>query len=311
LATFIILFVLHTLLNFLSKWNKKSIAAIAKKSSLPSLPKLPIIGNLHQLATLTHRTLQSLAQPYGPLVLLHFGNVPVLVVSTAEAAREVMKTHDLVFCTRPHRKMFDILLYDSKEVAGAPYGNYWRQIKSISVLHLLSSKKVQSFGALREEEISMMMEKIRQCCSSLTPVNLTSLFSTLTINIVCRVALGRRYSGGSKLRKALNEFQLLLGFSVLGDYIPWLDFLGRVNGISGRAERVARDIDEILEEVVEERISKKHHDGANGEGQQKDYVDILLWLQRSNAVGFPIDRTLIKALILVSKMKRKIVFLRY
>jgi len=277
---------------------------MAKKSSPPSPPKLPIIGNLHQLVTLTHRTLQSLAQTYGPLMLLHFGNVPVLVVSTAEAAREVLKTQDLVFSNRPRRKMFDILLYGSKDVGAAPYGNYWRQIKSISVLHLLSTKKVQSFHAVREEEISMMMEKIRQCCSSLMPVNLTDLFSTLTSEIVSRAALGRRYSGegGSKLREAMDEMQVLLGAPVLGDYIPCFHVLGRVNGLYGRAERVAKIIDEFFEEVVEEHVSKKEHDDVNGEDYHNDFVDILLWIQRTNAVGYPIDRTTIKALILVRQI---------
>ena len=81
-----------------------------------------------------------------------------------------------------------------------------------------------------------MMEKIRQCCSSLMPVNLTDLFSTLTNDIVCRVALGKRYSGegGIKLREPLNEMLELLGASVIGDFIPWLDLLGRVNGMYGR-----------------------------------------------------------------------------
>ena len=61
-----------------------------------------------------------------PLMLLHLGKVPVLVVSTTEAAREVLKTHDPVFSNKPHRKMFDILLYGSEDVASAAYGNYWR-----------------------------------------------------------------------------------------------------------------------------------------------------------------------------------------
>ncbi|RDX73308.1 Cytochrome P450 71A26, partial [Mucuna pruriens] len=300
-VTFIILFVLRVVFNvLLSKWNNNSNSAT---TSPPSPPKLPIIGNLHQLGTLTHHTLQSFAQTYGPFMLLHFGKVPVLVVSTAEAAREVMKTHDLAFSNRPHRKMFDIFLYGSKDVAASPYGNYWRQTRSICVLHLLSAKKVQSFRAVREDEISIMMERIRQCCSSLMPVNLTDLFSTLANDIVCRAALGRRYSGegGNKLREALSKMAELLGASVLGDYIPWLDWLGRVNGMYARAERVAKQIDEFLEEVVEDHVSKRGDDGhGDDDGEdQNDFVDILLRLQKTNDVGFQIDNTTIKALTLV------------
>ncbi|KAG2384831.1 hypothetical protein LR48_Vigan10g087000 [Vigna angularis] len=275
---------------------------MARKTLPPSPPKLPIIGNLHQLGTLTHRTLHSFAQTYGPLMLLHFGKVPVLVVSTAEAAREVMKTHDLVFSNRPHRKMFDIFLYDSKDVASAPYGNYWRQIRSISVLHLLSAKKVQSFGAVREEEISIMMDKIKQCCCSVTPVNLTDLFSTVSNDIVCRAALGRRYSRGegSKFWEPMNEMMKLLGAPVIGDCIPWLDWVGRVNGMYGRAKRLAKQLDEFFDEVVDEHESRRGHDvhGDDDDDEHNDLVDILLRIQKTNALGFQIDKTIIKAIIL-------------
>ena len=304
---FFILLAFRTIFNLLSKLKFKS----AKKLP-PSPPKLPIIGNLHQLGPLPHHTLQSFAQTYGPLMLLHFGKVPVLVVSSAEAAREVLKTQEHIFCNRPHRKISDIIIYDSKDVASAPYGNYWRQIRSICVLHLLSAKKVQSFGAVREEEISLMMEEIKQCCSSLMPVNLSYLFTTLTNDIVCRDALGRRYSGegGSKLWEPMNEMMELLGASVIGDYIPWLDWLGSVNGMYGRAKRVAKQLDEFFDQVLDEHVSRRvRHVHGDDDEEQNDFVDILLRIQEQNATGFEIDRTTIKALILVCKIRTNVLSL--
>ena len=47
---------------------------------------------------------------------------------------------------------------------------------------------------------------------------------------MCRCVIGRRYEG-SELRGPMSELEELLGASVLGDYIPWLDWLGRVNGV--------------------------------------------------------------------------------
>ncbi|CAA6668049.1 unnamed protein product [Spirodela intermedia] len=52
----------------------------------PSPPKLPLIGNLHQLSALPHRPLRELSRKYGPLMLLHLGQSPTLVVSSVEAA---------------------------------------------------------------------------------------------------------------------------------------------------------------------------------------------------------------------------------
>jgi hypothetical protein len=111
----------------------------------PSPPKLPIIGNLHQLGTLPHRSLQALSNKYGPLMFLYIGSAPTLVVSSAEMAREMMKTHDIIFSNRPQSIAAKILLYGCKDVGFSPYGEYWRQARKISVLELLSIKSVQSF----------------------------------------------------------------------------------------------------------------------------------------------------------------------
>ena len=90
----------------------------------PSPPKLPIIGNLHQLGTLPHRSLRALSTKYGPLMLLNLGHVPTLVVSSAEIAREMVKTHDIVFSNRPKTTAANIFTYGYLDMSFAPYGNY-------------------------------------------------------------------------------------------------------------------------------------------------------------------------------------------
>ncbi|KAK6795073.1 hypothetical protein RDI58_008526 [Solanum bulbocastanum] len=132
----------------------------------PSPTKLPIIGNLHQLGTVPHRSLHKLSEKHGPVMLLHLGSKPVVVASSVQAARDIMKTHDLVCLNRPKSSLADRLFYGSKDVGFGPYGEYWRQIKSIVVLHLLSNKRVQSYRNIREEEIWNMIEKNRQGCDS-------------------------------------------------------------------------------------------------------------------------------------------------
>nr|GLL36135.1 cytochrome P450 71A3-like [Ipomoea trifida] len=264
-----------------------------RKNLPPSPPKLPLLGNILQLGSLPHRALQKLSTHYGPLMLLHFGSVPVLVASSPDAAREIMKDHDLAFSDRPANTMASRLLYGYKDVAFAPYGEYWRQVRSICVLHLLSNTRVQSFHNVREEETRLMVEKIRQLSSSGSLINLSDIFIELTNDIVCRVALGRKYSKEGNFKMLLGEFLELLGTFNVGDYIPWLAWVNRINGVDRRVEKAAKDLDEFIDGVVEEHVGLKKE-----EGDGLNFVNILLQIQREDKIGFPIHRDSVKALVL-------------
>ncbi|KAI7748866.1 hypothetical protein M8C21_024953 [Ambrosia artemisiifolia] len=283
-----------------------------KKDLPPSPPKLPLIGNLHQLSPLLHHSLHSLSQKHGgPLMLIHLGSVPTLVVSSADAAREIMKAQDLIFANRPDVKMWRVLLCDLKEVSVAPYGEYWRQVKSIMTLHLLSNKKIEANRMIREEEINVTVEKIMNMCCNKKVVDLSDLFVTFTNDVVCRVTFGRKYSegeSGKKFRKMLGEFFEVLGSLSLEDCVPKLAWVDRLRGFNKKVERVAREIGEFLDGIVEERLMKQSTvdgggGGSSGSGSsssgREDFVDILLKIQKEDKIGVSLDRLVIKALLLV------------
>ncbi|KAL2553795.1 Cytochrome [Forsythia ovata] len=286
---------------FLSKWYCNP-SSTSRKRLPPSPPKLPVIGNLHQLGLFPHRSLQALSKRYGPLMMIHLGRVPAVIVSTADAAREVMKNQDVIFSNRPKLSIIDKIIYDSKDIAFAPYGEYWRQVRSICVLQLLSNKRVQSFRRIREEEMSRMILKIRHLSSSSASyINLSDILVTLTNDIICRVALGRRYSDAeesTKFESMLKELAELLGTFNPGDYIPWLNWIKRVNGFEARVEKLARWFDDFFEGVVEEhRNRKKGETNLNDSGDETDLVDILLEIQRESNSSSPIETDTIKAVI--------------
>ncbi|XP_060204544.1 cytochrome P450 71A4-like [Lycium barbarum] len=270
----------------------------------PSPRKLPIIGNLHQLGSHPHRSLHKLSEKYGPVMLLHLGSKPVLVASSAEAARDILKIHDLVCSNRPNSSIANGLLYGSKDVAYSPYGEYWRQIRSVTVLHLLSNKRVQSYRDVREDETSNMIEKLRQGCdSSNSVINLRDLLSCMTNNIISRVAIGRTYDegeGGIDVKALLEELLELLGIFNIGDYIPWLKWVNEINGLNTRVKKVAKDLDAFLESVIEEHIIIRNKKREYSAGEAKDFVDVLLEIQNGMETGFPLQRDSLKAILLDS-----------
>ncbi|KAG6384740.1 hypothetical protein SASPL_153563 [Salvia splendens] len=262
----------------------------------PSPPTLPLLGNLHQLGSAFHKSIQSLSLRYGPLMLLHFGKVPVLIASSADAAREIMKHQDLIFSNRPQLSIASRLFYNNRDVAFAPYGEYWRQNRSICVLHLLSSKRVQSYRHVREEETSLMVEKIRELGASSKPVNMNALIQSLTNDVISRVAMGKKYGLGSDTREIYAEFGLLLSIVPLWEYIPCLSWTRRFDGLDKRVERVAKEMDKFLESVLQEHRVRERRDGDGGD---LDFVDILLDFQRENATRSPIEDDSIKGIVLV------------
>ncbi|KAD6119529.1 hypothetical protein E3N88_10800 [Mikania micrantha] len=231
-----------------------------------------------------------MAQTYGPLMMIHLGTVPVLVASSADAAKEIMKTHDLVFANRPQLNIPSKIFYGNKDIAFSQYGEYWRQIKSIAVLHLLSNKKIHSFQHVRSDEMGLMMDKILRSNGSV--LNLSELIIALTNNMVCRVALGRTYEG-RKFENLLQRAMELLGCFSVGSYIPSLKWVDQLSGLVRKADDVAKEFDEFLEGVIEEHLDEKRV-GV----EDRDLVDILLEFQRDNLKGFHLERDMVKAIIM-------------
>ncbi|XP_044485179.1 cytochrome P450 71A1-like [Mangifera indica] len=249
----------------------------------PSPPKLPIIGNLHQLlGPLLHRTLQGLSKKYGPLMLVHFGQSPALIVSSADMAREMMKTHDIGFLNRPRHTTAKIFLYNCTDLAFTPYGEYWRQLRKLCVVELLSIKRVQSFQYVREEEVVVLMNKIRGSCYKGGSVNLSAMLVGVSDNIASRCILGRRAeeeNGESKFGEIAKKLTSQFASLCIGDMFPSFGWVDVVTGLIGRLKATFKELDAFLDEVIEEhRIEER--DGKGKQSDKKDFVDILLQLHR-------------------------------
>ncbi|CAH1441485.1 unnamed protein product [Lactuca virosa] len=95
----------------------------------------------------------------------------------------------------------------------------------------------------------------------------------------------------------MDRFLHLLGGFDVGSYIPWLAWIDRLSGLEEKAHKVAKEFDDFLECVVEEHVNKRRGMDTLC-SEDHDLVDILLDVQRDNAIGFIFHRDVIKALIL-------------
>ncbi|KAF2284121.1 hypothetical protein GH714_019226 [Hevea brasiliensis] len=89
-----------------------------KNKRLPPGPRgFPIFGSLHFLGKFPHRALHQLAKNYGPIMHLRLGLVPTIVVSSPEAAQLFLKTHDLIFASRPPHEAAKHISHEQKSMA--------------------------------------------------------------------------------------------------------------------------------------------------------------------------------------------------
>ncbi|KAL6620533.1 hypothetical protein ACP70R_035672 [Stipagrostis hirtigluma subsp. patula] len=264
----------------------------------PSPSGLPIIGNLHQLVKgHHHRTLHALALRHGPLFLLHLGSVPTVVVSSPSMAVTVLKTQDHVFCGRPQQHTARGMLWDCRNVGFSPYGERWRQLRRIAVVHLLSAKRVDSFRSLREEEVAALIRRIRTASaqdSMRRGVNMTELLVGLTNTVVSRAAFGNKLGGMEPrmVHQMFKEVTDLLQSIAVSDVFPRLGWVDRMTGLDARIKRIASKLDDVLESALRE------HEESRLDGDEAgDLLDDVLLVLKEGSSGFKLDRTDVKGLI--------------
>ncbi|KDP36955.1 hypothetical protein JCGZ_08246 [Jatropha curcas] len=213
-------------------------------------------------------------------------------------AREVLKTQDLDFCSRPLLAGLQKLSYNGLDLAFAPYDDYWREMKKICVIYLLNSNRVQSFRPIREDEVSRMLRNISSLANDSKPVNLTEQMMALTSAAICRVAFGKRYEeGGSqanRFHQLLNETQALFVGFFFSDYFPYFGWV--VDKLSGMVSRLEKNFSEF--DIFYQQLIDEHLDPNREKPEYENILDVLLqiWNDRSFKVQLSFDH--IKAILM-------------
>eukprot|EP00253_Pinus_taeda_P031948 PITA_31948 len=269
-----------------ASWSKQR-----KRRLLPPGPfPLPIIGNLHIMGDLPHRSLATLAMKYGPLMSLRLGSVLHLVVSSPEVAREFLKTHDQHFANRGLSAAAKHLSFNFAGFGFSSYSPYWRHLRKICTLELLSSKRLDCFRSIREEEASAMIRSINSDDSR--PISIIQTFSSLVTAIICRMTFGRNYSAqdSKAFSSMVGESFLLMGSFNIGDYIPYLDWMD-LQGLNRRLKKLRTIQEQLLEKVMDDHVARYDSSVAH------DLVDVLLAASADKDSEFQISRDTIKAVV--------------
>ncbi|KAL3527172.1 hypothetical protein ACH5RR_011828 [Cinchona calisaya] len=240
----------------------------------PPGPKgLPLIGNMMMKKDqLTHRGLAKLAKQYGGIFRLKMGFLNIVAVSSPDIARQILQVHDNIFSNRPTTIAIRYLTYNQADMAFAPYGPFWRQMRKVCVMRLFSRKRTESWEAVRLE-INDMIKTVASKTGS--AVNLSELVFRLTRNITFRAAFGStRRERQDEFIRILQEFSELFGAFNIADFIPWLTWVDP-QGLSKRFVKARASLDLFIDTIIDDHVEKKTNENGCIDNE-RDMVDELL-----------------------------------
>ncbi|CAN1164013.1 Cytochrome P450 81C13 [Linum perenne] len=268
----------------LSRW-------IIKNPQLPPSPlAFPIIGHLYLIKPPLYQSFQALSQRYGPILFLKLGSRPFLVLSSPSAVEECFTKNDAVFANRPKSISGDYFTYNYRAYVWAPYGPLWRSLRRLTVTEIFSTKTLQRSAVVREEEVRSLVRRLDKHKDG--AVNLKFLLSLLTVNVMMRLAVGRRCveeeeAGTEEERVKFGEFKDTfypsLGMNIC-DFVPILRKIG-YGAIEKKMMKLRKKRDDYLEQLVDGVMKYRERSlktGSNGDEEVKSIAEIILSLRDSD-----------------------------
>ncbi|KAM0967890.1 hypothetical protein ACFX13_016635 [Malus domestica] len=264
----------------------------------------PIIGHLHLLGggdQLLYRTLGAMADKYGPAFNIRLGSRRAFVVSSWEVAKDCFTVNDRALASRPTTVAAKHMGYNYAVFGFAPYSPFWREMRKIATLELLSNRRLDMLRHVRTSELDMGIKELYSLWvqnGGLRPavVELNHWLEELTLNVVVRMVAGKRYFGASakcedgdearRCQKAIGQFFHLIGIFVVADALPflwWLDLQGHEKAM----KKTAKELDGILGGWLEEHRQRRgaSHGEAEDEGGDEDFIDVMLSLEEEGQLS--------------------------
>ncbi|KAG5392059.1 hypothetical protein IGI04_022022, partial [Brassica rapa subsp. trilocularis] len=247
----------------------------------PGPPRLPIIGNIHQVGKLPHRSFADLSRTYGPIMHLKFGCLNTVILTSPEAAREVLRTHDQTLSGRKSPNAVRSISHNKVSVAWIhPSLARWRLLRKLSVTHVFSPLRIEATKALRmkkvQELVSFMDENSKR--EEAVDISRASFITTLNIisNILFSVDLGSYDSEKSNgFHDSVIGAMEAAGSPDLANFFPFLEFLN-LQGNTKRFQFCTDNLFKVFREFIDIKTAEKSLRNDPKYASNRDFLDALL-----------------------------------
>ncbi|KAF8037370.1 hypothetical protein BT93_B0320 [Corymbia citriodora subsp. variegata] len=218
-----------------------------------------------------------------------------VISSEPETAKEMLNSP--AFADRPVKESAYELLFH-RAMGFAPYGEYWRNLRSISEAHLFGPRRIAAFGEFRAQIGLQMVGEIRGLMEERGEVGVRKVLHFGSLNNVMLSVFGRSYDFGARnggggggpcggdgleLEHLVSEGYELLGAFNWGDHFPLLRSLD-LQGMRRRCRNLYEKVNVFLGAII--RMRRRLRAERNEENESSgDFVDVLLDLERENRLS--------------------------
>ncbi|WVZ49631.1 hypothetical protein U9M48_000971 [Paspalum notatum var. saurae] len=268
---FFLLFVLLTTLVF------SSYALQLFHDSRHRLPPgpwpLPLIGNLHQLDHLPHRSLARLAARHGPLMSLCLGAVLAVVASSPDTAREILQRHNADIAARSIGDSMRACGHCESSVLCLPPRRKWRALRRLGAAELFSPRQLDATRPLRQEAVAGLLRRVSDHAARGAPVDVGRAAHAAALGLLSRTMFSNDLDSGTarEVSDIVDEASVLAAGPNVSDFFPALA-AADLQGVRRRMARLVRR----MYAIIDEQIERRKHSHAAGKARRNDLLDVML-----------------------------------
>nr|KAJ0214500.1 hypothetical protein LSAT_V11C400203810 [Lactuca sativa] len=240
----------------------------------------PVIGHLHLLggSAPPYKVFGDMADKYGPILTINLGVHQALVVSYGEIAKECLTRNDKVFAGRPKSMAAELMAYNYAMFGVAAYGDYWRQVRKIVMLEILSQSRVEMLGHVRASELRASMKDLYEAWVTnkesesldMVKVDMQQWFGNLILNLIRFSLMDEE---GVRFQNVTKKLFGLLGVFVVSDFLPYLKRFN-FGGYEKEMRKTAKEMDDIFEGWLDEH--KREKESVQHEEGNQVFIDNIL-----------------------------------
>uniref|UniRef100_A0A804NQU9 Cytochrome P450 n=1 Tax=Zea mays TaxID=4577 RepID=A0A804NQU9_MAIZE len=257
----------------------------------PSPPAVPFLGHLHLLASECplHSSLARLAARHGPVLSLRLGSRAAVVVSSPECAEACFTEHDVAFANRPRLTSQALASFGGAALAVSSYGPYWRNLRRVAAVRLLSTHRVACMCPVISAEVRAMLRRVGRAAEAAGRVQLKASLFELSLSVLMETIAQTKTSRADdaddavspeahEFRRIVDEILPYLGATNLWDYLPLLRRFD-VLGVRNKIRDVVGRRDAFLQRLID--AERRRLDGDGDGDEKKSMIAVMLSLQKS------------------------------